>query len=97
MFKSPSSSSHSLYLTQQNWKCLHVRNWQYTEFHIPNFGSRQSFGKNLDIFSPLGFEIQRNSDHETPKIKLYSVRALKRCLNKKAMIHGRVTAKILKI
>ena len=23
-------------------------------------------GENFDFFSPLGFEIQRNSDHETP-------------------------------
>ena len=27
----------TLYLNQQNRKCLHYRNWQYTEFHISNF------------------------------------------------------------
>ena len=45
----------------------------------------------------LGFDIQRNSDHETPKIKLYSVRALKRYLNEKNLMHGRVTATISKL
>ena len=51
--------------------------------------------ENLEFFSPLGFDIQRNSDHETPVIKLYSVRALKRYLNEKNL-HGRVTATISK-
>ena len=51
-------------------------------------------GENLDFFSPLGFDTRRTSDHETPKIKLYSVRALKCHLNDKNLIHGRVTATI---
>ena len=32
-----------------------------------------------------------NSDQEIPKIKVYSVRALKRYLNEKNLIHSRVT------
>ena len=32
----------ALSLTQQNWKRLHIRQGQYTEFHISNFWSRQS-------------------------------------------------------
>ena len=34
LFKSPSSPAIALYPTQQNWKCLRIRNRQYTEFHI---------------------------------------------------------------
>ena len=69
---------------------------QYTEFHISNFWSRRSLGRNLDFFSPLGFDVQTNSDHKTQKIKLYSVRALKRYLNEKNLMHGRVMATISK-
>ena len=32
-------------------------------------------GKNLDFFSPLRFDVETNSDHKTPKIKLRSVTA----------------------
>ena len=27
----------ALYLTQENWKCFHIRNRQATKFHIPSF------------------------------------------------------------
>ena len=77
----------ALYLTQQNWKCLYIRNWQYTEFHNSYFG----------VVSPLGFDIKRNSEHETPKIKLSSVRALQRYLNRKILIYGRETETISKV
>ena len=51
----------------------------------------------VDIcISPLEFDIQINSDHKIPKIKRYSVRALKRYLNDKNLVHGRVTATIPK-
>ena len=53
-------------------------------------------GENLDFFSPLGFDVQKNSGHKTQKIKLYSVRALKRYLNEKNLTHGRVIATISK-
>ena len=86
----------ALWPTQQNWKYLYIRNRQYTEFHISNFGSLKSLGRKPQFFSPLGFEIQRNSDHETTKIKLYSVRLSKRCLNEKGLIHVQVTATISK-
>ena len=52
--------------------------------------------ENTSIFSPLGFDVKTNSDHKTQKIKLYSVRALKRYLDEKNLIHGRVMAMILK-
>ena len=51
-----------LYSAQQNWKCLHSRNRQYTEFYIPNFLRKVRF------FSRLGFDVQTNSDHKTQKI-----------------------------
>ena len=86
----------ALHPTQQNWKCLHTRNRQYTEFHISNFWSGRSLGRKPRFFSTLGFDVETNSDHKTPKIKLYSVRALKRYLNEKNLIHGRVMATISK-
>ena len=62
------------------------------------FGVVGPFGENLDFFSPLGFDVQTNSDHETQKIKLYSVRASERYLNEKNLIQcvGRVMATISK-
>ena len=53
-------------------------------------------GEELNFFSLLGFDFQRNFDHEAPKVKLCLVRALKRCLNEKNLIYGRVTATISK-
>ena len=91
LFKSPSSSSHSFIPNTENGKCLHIRNRQYTEFRISNFCNRWSLER-----KPLGFDVQTNSDHKSQKIKLYSVRALKRYLNEKNLIHGRVMAMILK-
>ena len=44
------------------------------------FGVVGPLGENLDLFSPLGFDVETNSDHKTPKIKL----------------HGRVMATISK-
>ena len=41
-------------------------------------------GENLDFFSPLGFDVQTNSDHKTQKVKLCSVRALKHYLDDKS-------------
>ena len=53
-------------------------------------------GENVDISSLLGFDVQTNSDHKTHKIKTQSVKALKRYLNKKNLIQGRVVATISK-
>ena len=47
------------------------------------FGIVGPLEENLDFFSPLGFDVQTNSDHQTQKIKLYSFGALKRYLNEK--------------
>ena len=55
-----------------------------------------TLGENLDFFSLLGFDVQTNSDHKAPNIKLYSVRALKGYLNEKNLMHGRVMATISK-
>ena len=33
------------YPIQQNWKCLHIRNHQYTEFHLLNFWGCRSLGR----------------------------------------------------
>ena len=60
------------------------------------FGVVSPLGENLDFFSPLGFDVQTNSDHKPPKIKLCSVRALKCYLNEKNLIHSRVMATISK-
>ena len=60
------------------------------------FGVVSPLGENLDFFTPLGFGVQANSYHKTQTIKLYSVRALKRYLKEKNLIHGRVMATISK-
>ena len=60
------------------------------------FGVVGSLRENLDFFSLLGFDAQTNSDHKTPEIQLYPVRALKPYLNEKNLIHGRVMATISK-
>ena len=86
----------ALYTTQQNWKCLHIRNRHYSEFHISNFWSRRSRERKPRFFSPLEFDVQTNSDYKPQQIKLYSVRALKRYVNEKNLIHGREMATISK-
>ena len=73
---------------------MHIRICHYTLFHISNVWSRRSLGRKSRFFSSLGFDVQTNSDHETQKIKIYSVRALKCCLDEKSIIHGRVMATI---
>ena len=87
----------ALYPTQQNWKCLHIRNRQDTEFHISNFWSRWSLRRIPRSFSPVGFDVQTKFDPKSQKIKLYSVRASKRFLNEKNLMHGRVMATISKL
>ena len=77
----------ALYPTHQNWKCLHISNRQHTKFR----------GENLDFYSALGFDVQTNSDLKTQKVRVYSVRALKRFLNEKNLINGRVMATISKL
>ena len=49
------------------------------------------------VVSTLGYDIKIHSDQETPKIKFYSVEALKRYLNEKNLIHGQVTATVSKL
>ena len=64
--------------------------------HRKYFELLVSWERKLNFFSPLGFDLQRHSDQEIPKIKRHSVRVLKRYLNKKNLTHGRETATILK-
>ena len=79
LFKSPSSSSHSFI---PNIAKLEM--FTYLESLVP-------WEKNSIFFCPLGLT---NSYHKAPKIKFSSVRALKRYLNEKILIHGRVMATI---
>ena len=60
------------------------------------FGVFNPLGEILKLFIPLEFDVQTNSDHKNYKIKLYSVRALKRYLSERNLIHGRVMATMLK-
>ena len=81
----------ALYPTQQtgNFYIFVIANIQ--SFKSQMFGVLGPLGENLDFFGPLGFDVQTNPDQKAPKIKFYSVRALKRYLNeKKNVIHGRV-------
>ena len=87
LFKSPFSSSHSLI---PNTPKLEM--FTYSQI----FGVVGPSGENLDFFSPLGFNVQTNSDHKIQKVKLYSVSALKRYLNEKNLIYGRVMTTISK-
>ena len=64
--------------------------------HLKCLESSVPWGKPEFSFSPLGFDIQTNSDHKTQKIKLYSVRDLKRYRIEKNLIQGRVVATISK-
>ena len=50
----------------------------------------------LHFVSPLRFHMQRNSDQESSKIMLQLLRASKRYLNQKNLMHGRETATISK-
>ena len=47
------------------------------------FGVVSPLGEDLNFFSLLGSDIQRNSEHKTQQIKLCLVRAVKRYLNEK--------------
>ena len=91
LFKSPSSSSH-IFTPNKAKLEMFTYSQSSIEFHISNFWSR--------AWVPWGktsiFDVQTNSDYKTQKKKLYSVRASKRYLNKKNLIHGRVMATILK-
>ena len=85
-----------LYPTQQNWKCLHFVIVNIQSFTSQILGVVGTSGENLDLFSLLGFDVLTNSDHKAPKIKLYSVRALKGYLNEKNLMYGRAMETISK-
>ena len=54
-----------------------------------------ALGEKIIFFSPLGFEIQKNSDYQTTKFKLHSFRAFERYLTDKIQTHGRGTVSVL--
>ena len=83
----------ALYPTQQN-SIFVIANIQ--SFTSQIFGVVGPLAENVDFFSPLGLDVQTNSDQKTQKIKLYSVRALKRYRNEKNLIYCRVMATISK-
>ena len=87
LLNSPTSFSHSF--IPNTAKLERFTYMQYTEFGVVG-----PLGESFDLFSPLGFDVKTNSDHKTQKIKLYSVRALKRYLNEINLICGRVMASI---
>ena len=66
----------SLYGTQQNWKIYIFIIVNIHGFTTQIFWVVGSLGETLDIFGPLRFDVQTNSDHKAQKVKLYSVRAL---------------------
>ena len=69
-FRSPSSTSHSFILNTANLENVYI----FVIDNIQSFTS-QMFGvvrplrENLDIFTPLRFDIQTDSDQKTKKIK----------------------------
>ena len=72
LFKSPSSSSHSFireFYTQrsktENVHIFVIANIQ--SFTSLIFGVVGPSGENLDFFTPLGFDVQTNSDHKPKK------------------------------
>ena len=76
LFKSPSSPSHSFIPKTGNVYMFVIANMQSFSSRI--FGVVSPLGENLDFLLSVG----------TQKIKLYSVRALKRYLNEKNLTHG---------
>ena len=89
-----------LYRTQQKletftycqYRVLHLK---FLESSVPWEKTSSPLGFNVET-SLLGFDVETSSDHKSQKIKLYSVSALKRLLNEKYLIHGRVMATISK-
>ena len=61
----------------------------YKISHLKFLESSVPWEKNLDFFSPFGFDIQTASHYKTQKNQAL-VRALKRYLNEKNLIHARV-------
>ena len=45
-------SAIALYITQQNWKCSDIRNWQYKEFSSQTFGVVGPLREKLDFLIP---------------------------------------------
>ena len=94
LFMSPSSSSRCFISNTAKLKFVIAKKNGVS--HLKFLESSVPWEKILIFLSPLGFDIQTNSDHKTQKIKLYSVRALKRYLNEKNLIHGRAVSMISK-
>ena len=70
--------------------------YSFKFIHFPKFESCRCLGGMFDVFSPSGFEIQSDFEYRTSKTKFYCLKALKRYLNEKNLIHDRVKATISK-
>ena len=90
-------SAITSYPTQQTWKFRHIHCTFVISSNqsILSFESPRSLGRKVQFFSPLGFDMKRDSDGKTSKIKFHLFRALKQYLSKKNWIHGRKIATIL--
>ena len=89
-----SSFSHNFVSNIANFCIFVISNNK--SFISQNFKVAGPLRRKFDFCSPSGFDIQRDIDYRTSKIKLYSVIASKRYLNEKNLIHGWVTATISK-
>ena len=84
----------TLYLTQQNWECVHIRSQQHTKFHISNFWSRQSFGRKPRFLVPwdMTLKLILITKSQAPR----SNQTSKRYVNEKNLTHGRESLTISK-
>ena len=89
LFKSPSSSSHS-FIPNTAKLGMFTYNYQHTVFHISNFWSHWSLGKNLDFLVHWNLMFKHILITKPKQIKFYSVRALEHHLNEKNLIHSQV-------
>ena len=90
LYKMLSSFSFNL-----NFLCIFVIS-NNKSFIYQNLKVVGPLGGKFDFFSSSGFEIQSDFVYRTVKFKIYSVRALKCYVNKKNLMHCRVTATISK-
>ena len=65
-------------------------------FHISNVWSRRSIGKKIDFLIPWNLKFKEILIRKLKKIKLYSIRALKRYLSWSSLMYGRETVAISK-
>ena len=84
--------SIALYPTQENCECLLTKSPMYRVSHLSFLESSVLWLKTSIVFSLLGFGVQTNSDSKTQKKS--NSEALKRYLNEKNLMNGRVMTTI---